>query len=288
MPLSETQRHEGGVALYRHAGLPSVELIVQRKAQCLSFCSTDFALLVPAEWVGTVTYKSQSHRLAAGHVLLVEPEEVVATSSLERQGGLRVLLVGCELLRAKLATRRGSNARAESAPGSLRVSDALAAQLARAFAALEAEGASLDAALSVDALLSALVEEAFQRGVEPPAHAARTPDRRGRMIERLRETLVRGARVDEPRASLETLSSELGLSRFQALRLFRQHYGITPHAYQLHLRVALARRSLRAGGSLAEVAVSCGFVDQSHFTKQFKRLMGITPGQYARPRRPSA
>jgi AraC-like DNA-binding protein len=175
-----------------------------------------------------------------------------------------------------------------STPGALRVNEALAAQLSHAFAALEVETASLEAPLAVEALMASLVEEVFRQDTETRARSERKTDRRGRMVERIRETLVRGARFDEPPPSLETLSSELGLSRFQALRLFRQRYGITPHAYQLHLRVALARRSLRAGRSLAEVAASFGFVDQSHFTKQFKRLVGITPGQYARPRRPSA
>ena len=93
---------------------------------------------------------------------------------------------------------------------------------------------------------------------------------------------MRGANRDEPPPDLATLSREVGLSRFQTLRLFRRHYGVTPRAFHLHFRLALARRSLKAGASLAEVAASCGFVDQSHFTRQFKRLLGVTPGQYAR------
>jgi len=74
----------------------------------------------------------------------------------------------------------------------------------------------------------------------------------------------------------------VGLSRFQALRAFKRHYGMPPHAYQLRVRVGLAQRSLRAGGQPAQVAAEYGFVDQSHLTRHFKRLVGVTPAQYQR------
>ncbi|HEY0468097.1 MAG TPA: helix-turn-helix domain-containing protein, partial [Polyangiaceae bacterium] len=72
-----------------------------------------------------------------------------------------------------------------------------------------------------------------------------------------------------------------GLSRFEALRAFKKRYGLPPHAYQLCLRIGHARRLLLEGAPAAEVAARCGFADQSHFTRHFKRFNGVTPMQYA-------
>jgi AraC-like DNA-binding protein len=79
-----------------------------------------------------------------------------------------------------------------------------------------------------------------------------------------------------------------GLNRFEALRAFKKRYGLPPHAYQLCLRISHARRLLLGGASAAEVAARCGFADQSHFTRHFKRFNGVTPAQYAHAHRPSA
>ncbi|MGP1387030.1 MAG: helix-turn-helix domain-containing protein [Thainema sp.] len=67
-------------------------------------------------------------------------------------------------------------------------------------------------------------------------------------------------------------------------RLFKQSAGITPHQYILHRRVAQAQLLLRHSSlSLAEIAVRVGFCDQSHLTRCFKRLVGITPTQFRQP-----
>jgi AraC-like DNA-binding protein len=48
----------------------------------------------------------------------------------------------------------------------------------------------------------------------------------------------------------------------------------------MQVRVANAKRLIRNGFSFADVAAATGFADQSHFTRQFKKLMKITPGDY--------
>lgn len=96
-------------------------------------------------------------------------------------------------------------------------------------------------------------------------------------VERIREY------IDEHYAEhmlLEQLAGLVGLSCFHLLRIFRSTTGLTPHAYQTHLRIEHAKELLRKGGSSADVAVEVGFVDQSHFCKRFKRMVGIAPGQY--------
>jgi AraC-like DNA-binding protein len=80
---------------------------------------------------------------------------------------------------------------------------------------------------------------------------------------------------------LATLAEVAGLSRFELVRRFHRESGLTPHAFQTNLRIARARRMLTAGEAPARVAVECGFADQSHLTRTFKRAVGVPPGRFA-------
>jgi AraC-like DNA-binding protein len=106
------------------------------------------------------------------------------------------------------------------------------------------------------------------------------------MRDRPATTCVRRARerIDaDPSApcTLQQLASELGVSRFQLIRGFARDVGITPHAYIVQQRIALARRLIRARHDLAETALLSGFFDQSHLTRCFLKQFGVTPGRYA-------
>jgi transcriptional regulator GlxA family with amidase domain len=81
---------------------------------------------------------------------------------------------------------------------------------------------------------------------------------------------------------LDALGAKVGLSKFHLLRLFRDEVGTPPHAYQLQLRISRARELLNGGASPAEVALRCGFADQAHFSRCFKRMVGYTPAAFAR------
>lgn len=98
-----------------------------------------------------------------------------------------------------------------------------------------------------------------------------------RAVTRVRDYL--DARWAEP-VTLAELSAVAGLSPFRLTRVFKAATGLPPHAYQVQLRVAQAQESLRAGRPIAEVALDCGFADQSHLTRVFKRSLGFTPGQF--------
>jgi AraC-like DNA-binding protein len=80
--------------------------------------------------------------------------------------------------------------------------------------------------------------------------------------------------------SLEELSRHAGLSPFYFSRMFRQYTGLPPHAYRKQQRVLLAKQLLRSNMPIAQVAVESGFSDQSHLTRFFKQIVGVTPGQY--------
>jgi AraC-like DNA-binding protein len=85
--------------------------------------------------------------------------------------------------------------------------------------------------------------------------------------------------------SLEDLARIANLSAFHLTRVFRQAIGLPPHAYQAQVRLDHARRLLSQGFSVSYVASETGFFDQAHFTHQFKRYVGVTPGTYMKTTR---
>ncbi len=102
--------------------------------------------------------------------------------------------------------------------------------------------------------------------------------------------VLRARRLLEERyaegVSLAELASAAGCGPFRLVRAFREALGMPPHAWQLQLRVRRGQELLRRGREIADVAAELGFVDQSHFHRTFRRLVGMTPGAYAAQARP--
>ncbi|MCC8963870.1 helix-turn-helix transcriptional regulator [Bradyrhizobium sp. Pear76] len=83
--------------------------------------------------------------------------------------------------------------------------------------------------------------------------------------------------------ALADLANECGLSASHFTRAFRQSTGLSPHQWLLRHRVEMAKHLLRDRQiPLSDIALACGFGDQSHFTRVFTRLTGISPGAWRR------
>jgi len=82
--------------------------------------------------------------------------------------------------------------------------------------------------------------------------------------------------------TLEQMAAAAHLSVYHFARQFKAATGLPPHQYVILRRVERAKHLLQAGTelSLAEVAAYAGFSDQSQFCHHFKRLVGLTPGQF--------
>lgn len=86
----------------------------------------------------------------------------------------------------------------------------------------------------------------------------------------------------EKNISLDEFSDHCGLSRYHLIRSFKQMYGQSPHAFQLDQRIKKAKVLLQKGGSIVDIANTLGFADQSHFQRNFKKRLAMTPKQYQR------
>jgi len=82
--------------------------------------------------------------------------------------------------------------------------------------------------------------------------------------------------------TLDELAAHARLDKFRLCRAFREQVGLSPYAYLTHRRISLAQELLARGLSQAEVAARVGLYDQSQLHRHFKRIVGVTPGAYAR------
>lgn len=87
------------------------------------------------------------------------------------------------------------------------------------------------------------------------------------------------ANPSEP-ISIADIAKQVGLSRRQIERLFLDEMGRSPARYYLEIRLERARHMLiRSSVPIVEVAVACGFVSASHFSKCYRELYALTPQQ---------
>jgi AraC family transcriptional regulator len=83
--------------------------------------------------------------------------------------------------------------------------------------------------------------------------------------------------------SLDDVAEAVGVHPAHLARVFRQQYRCTVGDYVRQRRIDFACRALATSDiPLGEIAIAAGFSDQSHFSRIFKRLMGLTPGEFRR------
>jgi AraC-like DNA-binding protein len=82
--------------------------------------------------------------------------------------------------------------------------------------------------------------------------------------------------------SLARLTALTGMSPFHLTRLFSRHIGMPPHEFLKNVRLSRAKALLRNHVPISRVACETGFADQSHLSRTFKHVVGLSPGVYQR------
>ena len=80
---------------------------------------------------------------------------------------------------------------------------------------------------------------------------------------------------------IATLARMSGLTESHLIRAFHREFGLPPHAYHMRLRLAAASELLASGVSVSTTAYECGFADQSHLSRKFREVYGMTPATWA-------
>lgn len=127
--------------------------------------------------------------------------------------------------------------------------------------------------LEAESRLALICERIIRRLGQPDAVISPHSDLARRVRERLDELIP---------TTLEALAVDLGAHSTQLIRAFSREYGLPPHRYVTGRRIGRARALLLDGMPPADVATAVGFYDQAHLTRHFRRMLGTTPGAYAR------
>lgn len=265
------------VRFWRSPDVRGVEIRSVRHSSRQWRCfSAGFEFLAPQSWRGEIISRRHRASVAPGTLFCSHPDEVYSTRRVFERGSFDTLVIDPDVFWELVA----AHGYAKSAVQLRRVapmSGVLSGRLADVFTVLTSDAAVVDKRAALLAFVRVVLAECLIRSTDrqrSPVQSDGTADLVHRCL---------NADVSVP-TDLHTLSREVGLSRFQVLRAFRRSYGLPPHAYQLCVRIGLAQKALRHGAALAEVAADLGFVDQSHFSRHFKRFVGVTPFEYASAR----
>lgn len=220
------------------------------------------------EW----TYRKKRYRAGAGEVALMQPGEVHANTRAHRPCNFRVLFIPSGIVEQATAdleiSRLQPSWKLAHSPD-----PTLFRNLVRLHASLEAPASELERQSRFAACLRLLLERCAESSSSSFNEFERASLLRARDF--IRQHYARPIALAE-------LAAVSGLSRFHLVRAFAKAFGLPPHAYQNRVQIANARDLLATGCPPIDVAAETGYADQSHFTRHFKAIYGVTPGEYRR------
>jgi AraC-like DNA-binding protein len=268
--------HEGEYAkIWRADDIGDIELLHARYID-YSFARhthEGMAVGVIEEGAESFYYRGAIHTAPAGQIVVFNPGEAHTGQGADEHGWrFRIFYLDATLLQRAAAELVGR-------PGDIpffaqpTISDhKSAAMLRKLHMSLEEGGSTLERQSIFLCTFAHLVEmHADHRPVE------RTVGNERSVVRIVREYLENHYTEN---VSLEDIARVSGLSSYHLIRVFRSETGLPPHAYLEQVRINRARRLLRNGASIADVAFLTGFTDQSHFSRHFKKMTGVTPGLY--------
>lgn len=269
-------QNANNIRIWRPGGMDGVELFhSSRTRYCFPkhFHDTYSIRLIEAGVVESL-YHGRRNVLTAGDIDVLEPGVVHTASAGDKEGwSCRCLYISGEFLKYS-ALEFGATHLPPLEPlleGNERL---LFLRLQWAHHRLEADGDELESETLLTGGLAALVER-FAGGPYKIIHEGHEPQHVSTIRSFLDEYYDR-------RILLADLARMVELNPVYLVRSFRQHVGLPPHAYQRQIRLNRACRMLQFGAPASEVAYAVGFADQSHLTRVLKKVMGVTPAQYAR------
>lgn len=227
--------------------------------------------------VQSYSYRGSRHFTPAGRIFVVNPGEP-HTGEPAAEGGYvyRTLCLDPGFLARRLHDLSGSDG-SPCLKGTVLDDPELARALSRFHRALAARATAIEQeSLLLDAVMLLLTRHCDVRC--PEVRDCGEP----RVVARARGYIEAHFAQD---ISLAKVAETVCLSPFHFARLFARVAGMPPHAYLESVRIRNACALLDQGESIASVAASVGYADQSHLTKRFRRFLGITPRQYSRDNR---
>lgn len=250
------------VGFRRHPAIPGVEIQdFENSARRWRRYATGFQLFVPRTWEGEIRHGRRQTLVGPGMLFCARPHDVFTTPRILKPGGASAITIEPATLDRYLA-RYGLRTAGLTLNNVVTMSAPLRAATAAVLDLMHPSTPVVDVQSSLADLVAALLAEPVFEWLGGDVFVPPTGQ-----------------------SDLGRLAEGCRHSRFRRLRVFKQRHGLPPYAYQLLVRIGRAQQALRAGLPAADVAAEQGFVDQSHFTRHFKQLVGVTPRQYVHPDR---
>lgn len=236
--------------------------------------SHDYYVICLIEYgVQTFTHESQKQFTPPGGLILINPGEVHTGEAAEKSGfEMRSIYATVSQVQAAALKLTG---RHQELPlfTHVRVDDKTARKnILGLFAAAEQGASILECESRLTSTLAHLIKYYANRQASEV-----------RLGKELKAVQQARSYIDERFSqgiSLTQLAEYVSFSPYYLLRTFRDEIGMPPHAYLESVRIRHAQRLIEAGLPLAEVSAACGYSSQSHMTRRFKRIIGITPGRF--------
>jgi AraC-like DNA-binding protein len=262
------------VRYIRHVALPAVEVMIADPSTGGWRMFHDRYLICGCTSVATAwVYRGKTRHIEDGATGFMEPGETHRVVAKHKPSHFQAVFIDPERF-TKLAEEAGL----ATAPH-FRVMQVMNPEIIAEVTRLTRYLQSGEKPLQLQTQLAILVQKALTYGERKPVEFKSWKQGLAKPLNQAKEFLE--SHVHET-VTLQQLAAVSAMSRFHLVRSFTQQFGIPPHAYLLQARVKKARALLRSGMPGVEVAPAVGFADQSHFTRHFKKIMGVTPSEYAR------
>lgn len=215
-------------------------------------------------------YRGGRHVAVAGEIVVLNPDEVHDGTGAEMDGwAYRMSYIPLEAF--------GQKEGGASDPPFFRQPVIRDAWLAKRYHSMHASMAEVSASRLYQDTLFLQVLDALERRHATRQQAEIMSYGESQAIKRVRDHL--DVHFSE-NISVDHLADMVGLRPLYLIKTFHKSVGMPPHAYHIQRRILAAMADLRRGKPIAQAAVDCGFSDQSHLSRNFKKITGVTPGEF--------
>lgn len=271
-----TEREEA--RLTRHAGLGDLELLTARYRDHAYALHTHDSYVFGVVVAGAekLRINRKTHLAPAGSIIIVNPEDPHdGEKGCDTGWAYRTCYPHAELMR-EVAQDLELGHLPMFGQGILDAPD-LASNFVRAHR-LAVSGKTMEAETAMLMALRGLTRRFADRSGRNPSSDDSEAARRVRLYRERIESDPAGP------FDLGDLARTAGVTRFQVIRDFKRVAGMTPGQYLRDCRIRNASALMRTGKPLAEIAFETGFADQSHLTRLFKSMRGLSPGAFREAR----
>ena len=229
--------------------------------------------IVLSEMPYTFSYRRSNTILPPRHLGVIQSGEPHASRSDDSTGRtLRLMFFSPEILLTIAETLKGYS-ESPVLPNLVTSDTLLVEQFLHIHTTLEGNSSQLEC----ESLVFEFLTQLILRCAENPPNLQELQE--PAIVKQIREYLEDNYAEN---VSLTQLAQIVERTPAHLVRVFSAEVGLPPHAYQIQVKIARAKTLLMKGRAVADVAQATGFADQAHFSRQFKRLNGVTPMTYRR------